>query len=48
MTIEPEHGVDGYQQRLPYTRVEVADVWAVNEWMRARQAKRMAAQPYCA
>jgi len=46
MTVEPEHGTNGYQQTLPYTGVETADLWAVNGWLRDRQAKRMREQPY--
>lgn len=43
MTLEPEHGTDGYQQRLPYTQVETADLWQVNSWLRARQEARLKA-----
>lgn len=27
ITVEPEHGTDGYQQRLPFSSVETADIW---------------------
>jgi hypothetical protein len=30
MTVEPEHGTNGYQHALPYTEVEVADIWKVH------------------
>ena len=46
ITVEPEHGTDGYQQRLPYTMVETADIWEVNKWIRDRQEKRMGAKTY--
>jgi len=48
VTVEPEHGTDGYQHRLPFTEVETADIWAVNSWLRERQASRMSKQPYWA
>ena len=48
MTVEPEHGTDGYQHRLPFTQVETADLWAVNSWIRSHEAARMAKQPYWA
>jgi len=48
VTVEPEHGTDGYQHRLPFTQVETADLWAVNSWLREHEAARMAAQPYWA
>ena len=41
MTLEPEHGTDGYQQRLPYTGVETASIWDINSYLRARQEKRL-------
>ena len=41
MTLEPEHGTDGYQQRLPYTGVETASIWDINSFLRARQEKRI-------
>lgn len=41
ITVEPEHGTDGYQQRLPYTGVETADIWQVNRWLRDRLADRL-------
>lgn len=46
MTCEPEHGTDGYQHQLPYTKVEVADLWAVNNWVKNCQKERMSKQPY--
>jgi hypothetical protein len=46
MTVEPEHGTDGYQQRLPHTGVETADIWVVNNWVKDRQRARMALQAY--
>lgn len=42
MTIEPEHGTDGYQHRLPYTQVETASIWDINSWLRKRQEERLA------
>jgi hypothetical protein len=41
-----EHGTDGYQHRLPYTQVEVADLWDVNNYIKDTERRRMAAQPY--
>ncbi|KAL6070903.1 Xylose isomerase [Balamuthia mandrillaris] len=46
MTVEPEHGTDGYQHRLPFTGMETADLWVVNSWIRKRQEERMAKQAY--
>lgn len=46
MTVEPEHGTDGYQHRLPWTNVEVADLWVVNNWIKDTQKKRMSNQPW--
>lgn len=46
MTVEPEHGTDGYQHRLPHTNVECADLWVVNNWIKDTQKKRMSQQPY--
>jgi hypothetical protein len=46
ITLEPEHGTDGYQQRLPYTRVETADIWEINSWIRARQEARFKSAPW--
>jgi len=46
MTIEPEHGTDGYQQRLPFTQVETANLWEVNKWIRDREASRMGTKQY--
>jgi hypothetical protein len=40
LTVEPEHGTDGYQQRLPYSTVETACIWTVNAWLRERCEKR--------
>jgi hypothetical protein len=48
MTLEPEHGTDGYQHKLPYTQVEVASIWDVNSWLRARQEARLKAAPWAA
>ena len=48
MTVLLEHGTDGYQQMLPFTGVETADLWAVNGWLRDREAARMAKMPYWA
>jgi len=42
LTVEPEHGTDGYQQRLPYTGVETADIWQVNGWLRDHLARALA------
>jgi hypothetical protein len=33
ITLEPEHGTDGYQQRLPFSAIETADIWEINKWM---------------
>ena len=41
LTLEPEHGVDGYQQLLPYSQLPVSDVWEVNKWLRDRQTERL-------
>ena len=46
LTVEPEHGTDGYQQRLPYSTVETADIWAVNAWLRERCETRHRAAPW--
>lgn len=46
VTVEPEHGVDGYQHELPWTKMVVADVWRVNEFIRAREKERFAHQGY--
>ena len=46
MTLEPEHGTDGYQTRLPYTQVETASIWDINSWLRARQEARLASAPW--
>ena len=46
ITVEPEHGTDGYQQRLPFSSVETADIWAVNGWLREHEAARMSQMPY--
>jgi hypothetical protein len=43
VTLEPEHGTDGYQQRLPYTGVETASIWDINSWIRRRQEARLRA-----
>jgi hypothetical protein len=48
MTCEPEHGTDGYQHQLPYTKVEVADLWEVNNWVKNAQKERMSKQSYWA
>ena len=37
---------DGYQHKLPYTQVEVADLWEVNNFIKDTEKRRMAAQPY--
>ena len=46
VTCEPEHGTDGYQNRLPFSNVETADLWEVNSWLRAHEAGRRAKQAY--
>jgi sugar phosphate isomerase/epimerase len=33
ITLEPEHGTDGYQQKLPFSTIETADIWEINKWM---------------
>lgn len=45
ITVEPEHGTNGYQQELPWGG-EVADLWVVNNWIKDRQLERMSKQPY--
>ena len=40
ITVEPEHGTDGYQQRLPFSNIETADIWEINSYLRSRLAKR--------
>ena len=46
LLFEPEHGTDGYQQRLPFSTVETADIWAVNAWLRERGEARHKAAPW--
>ena len=46
LTIEPEHGVDGYQQCLPHTQEPVADVKEVNQWIRDRLVARYTSQGF--
>jgi hypothetical protein len=46
MTVEPEHGTDGYQHQMPFTQTEVADLWIVNNWIKDRQIGRMSRLPY--
>lgn len=46
LTFEPEHGTDGYQQRLPYSSVETASIWEVNAWLRERGERRHRAAPW--
>jgi hypothetical protein len=46
ITVEPEHGTNGYQQRLPYTQVEMANLWVVNSWIKDRERERMSRLPY--
>ncbi len=36
----------GYQQKIPYTKMETADLWEINDWIRAREAERMSRQQY--
>lgn len=38
----------GYQNTLPFSSVETADLWEVNSWLRAHEAVRMAKQDYWA
>lgn len=47
VTMEPEHGTDGYQQRLPYTGVEVANLWDVNKFIRDHEAGRLSGKAWC-
>ena len=44
LTLEPEHGTDGYQQMLPFSRIETANIHEINLWMRDRQAARLRAE----
>ncbi len=44
--VEPEHGTNGYQHALPYTKVEVADLWVVNNFIKDREKARMQLLPY--
>jgi len=46
MTVEPEHGADGYQHLLPYTKMPVGDLWVINNWIKDRQRERMSKQPF--
>ena len=46
VTCEPEHGTDGYQNKLPFSNVETADLWEVNKWLRDHEAARMAKLAY--
>lgn len=46
MTVEPEHGTNGYQHELPYTRMPVADLWVVNNWIKDTQRERMSKLEY--
>jgi sugar phosphate isomerase/epimerase len=46
ITVEPEHGTDGYQHRLPFTNVEVADLWVVNNWIKDNEKERMSKLSY--
>ena len=46
LTIEPEHGVDGYQQCLPHSLKPVADVGEVNQWIRDRLVARYTSQGF--
>jgi hypothetical protein len=48
MTVEPEHGANGYQHELPFTCMPVADLWKVNLWMKNRQLQRMSQLPFWA
>jgi hypothetical protein len=44
LTLEPEHGTDGYQQKLPFSDVETADIHAINLWMAKKQVARLTAE----
>jgi hypothetical protein len=46
MTCEPEHGTDGYQQMLPFSNTETANLWDINKSIRDREAERMPKQAY--
>lgn len=45
MTIEPEHGTNGYQQETPWG-TENADLWVVNNWIKDHELERMSKQAY--
>ncbi len=44
-TLTPEFGPPGYMHTLPYTRMPLADLAEVCDWMAQRQAARFAARP---
>ena len=44
MTIEPEHGPAPYLHTLPHTNVPVADLWAVNDWIKNTEVRSLTAE----
>lgn len=42
LTVTPEFGPPSYLHTLPFTNQPVADLWEVNEWMKARFVQRFA------
>lgn len=36
-TMTPEFGPDGYLHEQPFTRIPVADLWQINQWMAAEE-----------
>lgn len=40
VTLTPEHGPPNYQHTTPYSRVPLADIWHVNNWVAQRQRER--------
>jgi sugar phosphate isomerase/epimerase len=40
-TIEPEHGTNGYQHLLPFTKMPVGDLWEINNWVKDHELERM-------
>jgi len=41
ITIEPEHGTNGYQHLLPFTKMPVGDLWEINNWIKDHESKRI-------
>lgn len=39
--VHPHSAATGYQHKLPYTEVEVADIWTINSWIRKHEIARL-------